>query len=455
MKKIIFISLIFSVLKIFIIFFYLPIFIESDISPNLNTLNTYIKLKNLNNKRPFSSNIDQQYFNKDDLNNNIIKIAYHNRSIRMNDDEEQNFAIAVNYLNNKNYSIFNKISQKYLPVADQHSFQVFIYKFFIKNNINFDYFIFSFILINIFLFFLSVIFFFKIINGYLSKNISYYATIAYCLYPSVFYYIGALFFYENIALSLIIINVYLFINSSNKYKFFIIIPLAIFCLLIRFQTIFIWLFLFFFYSYFEILKQKKIKLLTPFIIFLAIAYVVHMPILNKNYKLFESKILTTSTGYNFFVGANKNAKGSWNNTPMQNIYEKNILPLNINAKQKSDFYLGEALNWISNNPGKYILLQIKKIIIYFLPQNFSVLPYNRIYNPVNLIIHLCFLLFLIHTFLRFKISKNDCFALSPFLGSLLISIIFFTGYRWRYYAEPFMIILVFVFISRIIKKQNT
>ena len=44
----------------------------------------------------------------------------------MNDDEEQNYAIAVNYLKGNNYSIFDHDKQKYRYTAQQHSFQIFI-----------------------------------------------------------------------------------------------------------------------------------------------------------------------------------------------------------------------------------------------------------------------------------------------------------------------------------------
>ena len=35
-----------------------------------------------------------------------------------------------------------------------------------------------------------------------------------------------------------------------------------------------------------------------------------------------------------------------------------------------------------------LILQFRKVAIYFLPQNYSILPGNRIYNPINFIIHI-------------------------------------------------------------------
>lgn len=214
MKKIIVLALAALLIRFILMIYYIPIFEKSDISQNLDKLKVYNFLIKINDQRPFQSNVDTQYYDKKDLNNEFVIRSYNKRSIRMNDDEEQNFAIAVNFLNGNNYSIFNHEKKKYHYASSQHSFQVFIYKYFIDKEINFDYFIFLYIFINLALFFLSVIFFYKISLIFLNEYLSKISTISYCLYPSIFFYIGPLFLYENLVLSMIVIASYLFLKKK-------------------------------------------------------------------------------------------------------------------------------------------------------------------------------------------------------------------------------------------------
>ena len=96
----------------------------------------------------------------------------------------------------------------------------------------------------------------------------------------------------------------------------------------------------------------------------------------------------------------------------------------------------------------YLILQIRKLAIYFLPQNYSVLPYNRIYNPINLLFHFGFVLFFLKIIANKDFKNENFIILSPILGSLIISLLFFIGYRWRYYAEPFMILTTIILFSK-------
>ena len=214
MKKIFFLAFIALLIRFIFLIYYIPIFEKSDISPNLDELKIYKFLIKINNQRPFQSNLDTQYFSKIDLKDDFVIRSYAKRSIRMNDDEEQNYAIAVNFLKGNNYSVFDHEKQKYRYRAQQHSFQLFIYKYFIDKEINFDYFIFIYIFINLILFFLSVIFFYKLSLIFLNENFSKISTLVYCFYPSIFFYIGPLFFYENLVLSMIVIASYFFLKKK-------------------------------------------------------------------------------------------------------------------------------------------------------------------------------------------------------------------------------------------------
>ena len=238
MKKIFLLAFVALLIRLIFLIYYIPIFEKSDISPNLDELKVYKFLFKINNQRPFQSNTDTQYFSEIDLKDDFIIKSYAKRSIRMNDDEEQNYAIAVNFLKGNNYSIFDHDKQQYRYTAQQHSFQLFIYKYFIDKEINFDYFIFIYIFINLILFFLSIIFFYKLSLIFLNEYFSKISTLVYCFYPSIFFYIGPLFFYENLVLSMIVITSYLFLKKNNFLNFSIIIIFAVLSLLLRVSNYF-------------------------------------------------------------------------------------------------------------------------------------------------------------------------------------------------------------------------
>jgi hypothetical protein len=44
--------------------------------------------------------------------------------------------------------------------------------------------------------------------------------------------------------------------------------------------------------------------------------------------------------------------------------------------------------------------------------------------------------------------------LIPILGSIALTLVFFMGARWRYYAEPFMIIFAFMAFQQILPQLN-
>ena len=454
MKKIIVLAFVALLIRFILIIYYIPTFEKSDLSQNLDKLKIYKFLIKINNQRPFQSNLDTQYYSKKDLSDKFIIKTYAKRSIRMNDDEEQNYATAVNFLKGNNYSIFDHEEQNYKYTAQQHSFQVFIYKYFIDKDINFDYFIFLYILINLILFFLSIIFFYKISLIFLNEYLSKISTAIYCLYPSIFFYIGPLFFYENLVLSMIVITSYLFLKKKNILNLSIIIILAVLSLLLRFQTVFIWIILFSLFTLNDFYTHKKIKSFLPFIFFILAAYLAHKPILDKNYILFEHKTLTTNSGVAFFAGANEYARGSWDGTGKNIKRLKSKIDNNLNEVEISKIYFNAGIEWIKKNPYDYLILQFRKLAIYFLPQNYSILPGNRIYNPINFICHIGLFLFILNVIRNKEFNYKNSVILSPIIGTLIISLLFFIGYRWRYYAEPYMVLSTIIFYSQLTKLQN-
>lgn len=225
-------------------------------------------------------------------------------------------------------------------------------------------------------------------------------------------------------------------------------------MLLRFQTVFIWIMLFVSFTLHDFYNFRKIKSFIPILIFIFVAFLAHKPILDKNYNLFENKTLTTNSGISFFIGANKNARGSWDGTGNTVNQLKLEIGNNFNEFEISKAYFNAGIEWIKKNPYDYLILQFRKLAIYFLPQNYSILPGNRIYNPINLMFHIGLFLFLFKVIKNKEFSYNNLVVLSPVIGSLIISLLFFIGYRWRYYAEPYLILTTIIFLSQLTKLPN-
>lgn len=322
-------------------------------------------------------------------------------------------------------------------------------------------------LLTIILYGVSLVYFFKLANFFVkNKTIANWAMAAYGLYPSVIFYVGSLFCFENIVTSLLVIVLYKIIqifclNQEIKIKDYMsILFIVAFSCLIRpssilvFIPIFIALFVFLIKDYFKIkiLGMKKLWLIFSVGIF---TFMCHLPFLIKNYNMFGHYIINTQTGFSFLYGHNPYARGSWDGDTQKkgnNIY--NYIHNNIPDIEKIDQFQESqackkiALNWILHNPGKETKLIFRKLAIYFLPQNFFVLPGNRLWNPVNLLFHLLFFSYIFSlVFKRRFPSRAEVLILLPILGSVLTSVIFIVCYRWRYYAEPFMVLTAFIFLN--------
>ena len=194
-----------------------------------------------------------------------------------------------------------------------------------------------------------------------------------------------------------------------------------------------------------------------------VGFASHFPSLQKNKQLFGSYILSTQTGYEILQGHNPYAKGSWMGNwllPSSELYQyshQNIPDLDsLNQYEEGLARKKVAFNWIKENPLDEIKLSFRKLLLFFLPRNFEFLPFNQLPNPINFIFYVGFLACVMMSFFyknRFwDIEKT--IILIPILGAIALTLVFFMGARWRYYAEPFMIIFAFMFLKHMLPTIN-
>ena len=381
----------------------------------------------------------------------------------MNYDEETCYEIANNFLNGKNYGLFN-MEGKYVLSSFHNNGMVLFYQKMIENNFPKQIWIYIYYFVSHVFFLLSLISFYKICIEFMHNKKARIAMAVYALYPSILLFIGTGFYLENLSTYLLIIIIYQLIKwkvskTISILKIIIAAILVAISCYIRNQMIFIYFILF--SVVFIIYIKKRIKIY-KFLFFISILImmvsVIFYPILLKNKKQFDEYILSTQSGFEFLQGHNPTARGSWmsggweKNNPLYKYSHENIKGLDsMNELEASNARKTLAFEWVKNHPIDDIKLEFRKIAIYFLPKNFEGFRYRtfNIYNPINLLIHIGFISFLIILMLNFRrlFSTSILIILLPIIASIAISLIFFVGYRWRIYAEPFMIICTFILLQ--------
>lgn len=397
-----------------------------------------------------------------------------NTDAKLNPDEQRNYNLAKSNLEGKGYVEYCDYKQRYQNRAFYSGFLIPVYAFFIKNNIDIKYFVYGTLIIAYLLFLWSVYYFFLLSKEFIKdEKVQLLSTLTYCLYPSILYYIGTIFCFENIAFALFVIffyHLYQVLIRDKELNFknsIIIVSAVVISAPIRNQ-----MFAFYFavlslsFLYLVYKKYKKgDNTVFPFSILVILAFfgcfLIHIPVLKKNNKMFGHYFLSNQSGFELMQGHDSLARGSWrgNWSDTNSEYTKmsfKVIPnlKNLNEYEESKARKQYAINWMKQHPKEEIILTARKIAIYFLPQNYDGGLFGyAFYNPINLIIHLLFIAFVISRLYNYKkFEFKTLLLIIPVIASLGLSVLFFVGHRWRYYAEPFMILCTFIFIEEMMRR---
>jgi hypothetical protein len=184
----------------------------------------------------------------------------------------------------------------------------------------------------------------------------------------------------------------------------------------------------------------------------------------KNYRLFGAIMLSTQPGFELLQGHNPYADGKWTmawTDPGEPLYDyaaariPNLKYLDQYTESRERARL--AIQWIRENPLAELQLIGRKLKVYFTPDNSpyfegNTLPgFNRA-NPINLGVHGLFLLALAGALLyrrQYRIRPQEWLVLAPVFTTILLCLIFFFGHRWRFYAEPYMLLYGLIFVDKI------
>ncbi|OGL41713.1 MAG: hypothetical protein A2161_18045 [Candidatus Schekmanbacteria bacterium RBG_13_48_7] len=125
------------------------------------------------------------------------------------------------------------------------------------------------------------------------------------------------------------------------------------------------------FSYIKISADKRIKLVG---IILLSTVAILLPVTIRNYAVTKRIVfLTTNSGINFFIGNNPLSEGGYvmldsvdpDKDPSGKNFAESSLKRSLNEKEISEFWRNLALKEIRKYPGHYILLYLKKILLFF------------------------------------------------------------------------------------------
>lgn len=363
----------------------------------------------------------------------VALIAYN--GIDLNHDEQANWKIAENHLSGLGYT-FNGSKTSF-----HSSSCVLFYEGLQLAGISRRVWEWFCTISSLALFIISIFYFHRLAK-FINEKYAFWPTLLYIFYPANFY-IGSLQFYENMVLPAMVILVAIiaegiFVRRSLKWQeWLFIVVIVILSSYLRYVTLIIYLFLF----TVCIILFKEYR--TRFALLILILIAAQVPALIKTYNQFGAPLLSTQTGFELMQGHSDLARGSlwgsWSDeTNPYYKYSRIVIPGldSMNELEESKARAAFALNWIKENPLKELVLIARKVAIYFSPLNYKWLPTSNWYNPVNLAVHLGFLVFCF----RFRRSKENYLLIAIPMACLLITIIFFVVYRVRFFAEPFMIL---------------
>jgi hypothetical protein len=390
-----------------------------------------------------------------------------NPTFALNPDEQSNYQIALNFTNGHGYSLFDAVHQRYILSAYHGSFTVFLYRLLIDWSISPADWALVVMVLSAFLGTVSVPFCYRLsllLSG--SSRWALGSAVVYALYPSCLYFIGSLFAYENITMPLLVIVVYRLVVHLNRQihwaEMVLLAAIITLSCLLRGQMLLVYALIV--AGYIGLLRKSTLFNGMAFgLMVLLMVAVAHVPILRKNHGMFGAYLLSTQPGFELLQGFHPAARGSWmgnwrsSESPLYqyaHVYIPNIDQLN--EWQESQARLKLALKWMKEHPLGVVMLLMRKLAIYWMPHNYEVLPGARVFHPVTALVHLLCIGFIAFYCFGARVDyRLALLVLVPILGSILLSLIFFVGYRWRYYAEPFMVVLAMDAMKRVYSRLRS
>ncbi|MGV3589016.1 MAG: hypothetical protein ACO1OF_18575 [Adhaeribacter sp.] len=378
-------------------------------------------------------------------------LYYNSHTLDLNPDEYPNYHLAENWLQGKSYTRYDPVTQTEKAFAFYATFPVWVYALFLQLHINIAFWVLLVHVVALGLYAVAIFYFYKTLALFITnEKIRFWGAVIYAIYPSTLFYIGSLFWYENITMPLMVIVLYYLVlllqNQKIPTAITISMPVAVtLSILFRGQLLFIYFLIF---SVFLGHFWQRVRHNSPnwraglFICSATLLLVIssHIPILVKNYRLFGGILLSTQPGFELLQGHNPYADGKWTmawTDPGEPLYDYTIARVpnlhQLDQYTESRIRAKLALAWIKQNPTEELKLIGQKLKVYFTPDNSPFYPgthtpgYNWL-NPINFLVHGLFLIALLFAIFKnkyFGFNATEMFFLTPILASILLCLVFF------------------------------
>jgi hypothetical protein len=392
-----------------------------------------------------------------------LGLLWHNNpGLEWNWDEVRNARIAENWLQGHGYVSYDAGRQQLRPDSFHASFPVWTYAAWFRLGLPKHY-------LTALLYLLTALG--GVVTGlYAARTLRWYGLpprwagaggLLLALYPSVLWFVGAWFWYENLCLPALVWATYQLLRlqagrALPPLKAALLAVVIVLSCLLRGYLLAV-------YGGLMLLvlaaavrqgpvgwrRVGPVALLT-----LLLTVSAHLPILVKNHRLFGAYVLSTQPGFELLQGHNATTSGrfmyDWDEAdkPFGGWVRRQIPELpRLNQYQESQARARLAGQWVRQHPGAERRLLGRKLLAFFSPENFVADDFYTRYNPLTALAHAAFVLSLLATALRWRglrFRRPDALLLLPFGVVLLLSLVFFVGYRWRLFAEPAFVLFPFI-----------
>jgi len=321
---------------------------------------------------------------------------------------------------------------------------------------NLDFYVTGVLLIQLCIFLVSAKILEKILDLLFEKKYSTIGVFIFVIFPLNIYSIGQISSI-NLQIFLLLGFIYNFmkIYKTNERRNIILFSLCAGLLILLRGEFFLFFILSLVYLF---LKNKNLLIMLSI---LSLTIIVVTPYLARNYKIFGEITVTKSAGFNLLKGNNPLSRvegiGMWYGYDVVPDLEnklKNLKPVIKYDLLADKVFLYRAIEFIKEDPSRYIKLYFKKIFSFLIIDPESTYPgYYSLFNVIPKLLLSITSLISIAIFSRLKINLYNYFVLYYFLSAGLYSF-FFILPRYSLSIMPVQIILTLFLIKKILSSYK-
>lgn len=398
----------------------------------------------------------------------IALLLHLNPALEWNYDEHRNGRIADNYLAGRGYVSVDPEREQLRPDAFHASFPVFVYIGWQRLGLPKHYFTLLLFALIAGTYLLGILYVQRtLLYEGLAPPHAWGGALLWALYPSVVYYIGAYGWYENIALPLLILVVYKLLRLYGGRRltapdaFLLAGSITLSCLL-RGYLLAVYGVLLLVWMGLMVGRAAWRPAVQVGILTFALVVGGYLPVLLKNHAMFGAYIISTQAGFELLQGHNNQTQGSfmysWSNRgePFDTYVRAHIPHLDsLNQYQESRARGRLAMQWIAAHPAAEARLWARKTALFFSAENFSADNPDMPWNFFTALAHIAFFSSVLLTVARYRalsFRRDDLLLFAPLLTIWLMSLVFFVGFRWRYFADPIILLFPCLVLHRLRKR---